>query len=90
MPTAIAMFCRMTRTVRRASRTAAGQAPHADQHASSHVHRVEAEQLLSRFRDEVRAELRRADAAGQVERLTVDTLRTVLDTALAAVRSTLR
>ena len=29
-------------------------------------------------------------AAGQVERLTVDTLRTVLDTALAAVRSTLR
>ncbi len=72
------------------ARDQAGQAPHADQHASSHVHRVEAEQLLSRFRDEVRAELRRADAAGQVERLTVDTLRTVLDTALAAVRSTLR
>ncbi len=63
---------------------------HTDAHAASHVHRVEAEQLVQRFRDDVRAELRRADAAGQVERLTVETLRTVLDSALSAVRSTLR
>jgi len=72
------------------ARDAAAHAPQPDRHGSSHLHRVEAEQLLSRFRDDVRAELRRADAAGQVERLTVDTLRTVLDSALSAVRSTLR
>jgi DNA-binding PadR family transcriptional regulator len=52
--------------------------------------RAEAEAVLQRFRDELRADLRRADAAGAVSELTVDTLRTVLDGALAAVRTTLR
>jgi DNA-binding PadR family transcriptional regulator len=61
-----------------------------DEHAASHVRRTDAEAMLGRFRDELRADLRRADAQGKVEQLTVDTLRTVLDTALAAVRQTLR
>jgi hypothetical protein len=46
--------------------------------------------MLGRFRDELRADLRRADARGKVDQLTVDTLRTVLDSALSAVRQTLR
>lgn len=61
-----------------------------DARSRSHVHWVESEALVQRFRDELRAELRRADAQAKVEQLTVDTLRTVLDTALQAVRSTLR
>ena len=35
-------------------------------------------------------ELRRADTAGRLEDLTVETLRTVLDSALSAVRQTVR
>jgi DNA-binding PadR family transcriptional regulator len=58
--------------------------------SSSHVRLTEADALLRRFRDDVRTELRRADAAGRVEELTVETLRTVLDSALAAVRQTMR
>lgn len=72
------------------ARETAAPSAHGDPHTASHVHRVEAEQLLQKFRDDVRAELRRVDAQGQVERLTVETLRTVLDSALSAVRSTLR
>ncbi len=67
--------------------------PHAegfDPRPSSYARLAEAEHLVQRFRDEVRADLRRADAQGQVTQVTVDTLRTVLDTALSAVRSTLR
>jgi hypothetical protein len=51
---------------------------------------MDAEAMISRFRDEIRADLRRADAGGKVEQLTLDTLRTVLDSALTAVRGTLR
>lgn len=58
--------------------------------SSSHARRMEADALLRRFVDEVRADLRRADAGTGVPQLTVDTLRTVLDGALAATRSTLR
>ena len=57
---------------------------------TSHVRFTEADALLRRFRDDVRAELRRADAAGRLEDLTVETLRTVLDSALSAVRQTVR
>jgi DNA-binding PadR family transcriptional regulator len=69
--------------------------PHAttaadDPRLESHVRFMDAEAMLARFRDEIRADLRRADAHAKVEQLTVDTLRTVLDTALAAVRATLR
>ncbi len=61
-----------------------------DPRSSSHVRFTEADALLRRFRDEVRIELRRADAAGRLEELTVETLRTVLDSALSAVRQTVR
>lgn len=61
-----------------------------DARSSSHVRLKEADTLLRRFRDEVRIELHRADAAGRLEELTVETLRTVLDSALSAVRQTVR
>ncbi|WP_146929707.1 PadR family transcriptional regulator [Cellulomonas xylanilytica] len=62
----------------------------ADPRLASHVRYMDAEAMIQRFRDEVRADLRRADAGGQVQQLTLDTLRTVLDSALIAVRGTLR
>ncbi|QJW36155.1 PadR family transcriptional regulator [Cellulosimicrobium protaetiae] len=55
----------------------------------SYAWRMEAEAVLQRFREDVRADLRRADAASVVSELTVDTLRTVLDSARKAVRATL-
>lgn len=61
-----------------------------DPHLASHVRRADAEAMIGRFRDDLRAELRRADAQGKVEQLTVETLRAVLDSALSAVRQTLR
>lgn len=64
--------------------------PVRDARSTSHAHYAEADALLRRFRDELRAELRRADASSRVEPLTVETLRTVLDSALGAVRQTLR
>ncbi len=64
--------------------------PVRDARTASHARQAEAEALLRRFRDDVRTELRRADAAAGIEDLTVETLRTVLDSALAAVRQTLR
>lgn len=57
--------------------------------AASRAHRAEVEALLAQFRDEIRAEVRNADARGVVSRLTVDTVRTVLDSARSAIRSTL-
>ena len=56
---------------------------------ASHVHRMEADAMVRRFADELRADLRRADAGPGVGTLTVDTVRTVLDQALRAVRGTL-
>ncbi|WP_432457929.1 PadR family transcriptional regulator [Cellulomonas iranensis] len=75
----------------RARDAAASQpgAPDRDR-VASHGRRVEAEVMVRRFGDEVRADLRRADAAGGVDALTVETLRTVLDTALRTMRATLR
>jgi DNA-binding PadR family transcriptional regulator len=64
--------------------------PSDDPRLASHLRTADAEAMIQRFRDEIRADLRRADARGAVEQLTVDTLRTVLDTALTAVRATLR
>lgn len=58
--------------------------------STSHVRFTEADALLRHFRDDLRTELRRAEAAGRLEDLTVETLRTVLDSALSAVRQTLR
>lgn len=56
----------------------------------SYARRVEAEALVQRFRDDVRADLRQADASSAVTDLTLETLRTVLDSARRAVRGTLR
>nr|WP_028047661.1 PadR family transcriptional regulator [Cellulomonas sp. URHE0023] len=78
-----------------AQRARAEAVPHTgststDTRTASHVRWADAEVMLQRFRDEIRADLRKADAQGKVEQLTVETLRTVLDTALTAVRGTLR
>jgi len=51
--------------------------------------RHDAEAILQRFRNDVLADLREADVAGTVSALTVETLRTVLDSARAAIRGTL-
>jgi len=61
-----------------------------DRRTTSHARRVEVETMLRRFTDDVRADLRRADADAAVPALTVDTVRTVLDSARQAVRATLR
>lgn len=74
----------------RAAAVPHGPTPADELRAASHARRMEAEAMLQRFRDEVRVELRRADTGGQLTQLTVDTVRTVLDTALTAVRGTLR
>src|SRR5665647_1328204 len=60
-----------------------------DRRAASRLRRAEAEALLQQFRDEVRADLRRADALRDVPPLTVDTIRTVLSSACTAIRATL-
>ncbi|MGV8976770.1 MAG: PadR family transcriptional regulator [Cellulomonas sp.] len=60
-----------------------------DARTASHVRWAESEAMLQRFRDDLRAELRRVDAVDGVTQLTVDTLRTVLDSARTAVRATL-
>ncbi|MEZ0447330.1 PadR family transcriptional regulator [Cellulomonas sp. ICMP 17802] len=78
-----------------AQQARAAAVPHApgatdDPRLASHVRYQDAEAMIHRFRDEIRADLRKADARGSVEQLTLDTLRTVLDSALTAVRGTLR
>lgn len=60
-----------------------------DARTASRAHRAEIEAMLHEFRDEMRAEIRRADARGALGRLTVDTVRTVLDSARTAIRGTL-
>ena len=60
-----------------------------DPRGVSRARRAEAEALLVQFREDVRADLRRADASDHIDQLTVETLRTVLDSARTAVRATL-
>lgn len=60
-----------------------------DPRSQSRARRAEAEALLQTFREELRADLRRADARSQIDQLTVDTVRAVLDSARTAVRATL-
>jgi len=72
------------------ARAAATARPQADRTAGR-VRLAEAEAEVMRFREELRAELRRASAKGEgVSELTLETVRTVLSQALAAVRETLR
>lgn len=74
----------------RASATKVDDGPARDGRAASHAHRMDADAMVRRFADELRADLRRADAVGEVTELTVTTVRTVLASALSAVRGTLR
>ncbi|GEN78332.1 hypothetical protein AFE02nite_00660 [Actinotalea fermentans] len=71
------------------ARASARSATGPDARATSRAHRAEIEAMLHEFRDEMRAEIRRADARGTIGRLTVDTVRTVLDSARTAIRGTL-
>ncbi|MFI6426135.1 PadR family transcriptional regulator [Promicromonospora sp. NPDC050880] len=59
------------------------------QRTRSNSLRHDAEAVLQRFRNDVLADLREADVAGTVSALTVETLRTVLDSARTAIRGTL-
>jgi DNA-binding PadR family transcriptional regulator len=68
----------------------AAPTPAGDERTTSHVRRIDAEALVTEFREDVRADLRQAEARGRIDQLTVDTVRTVLDSALTAVRATLR
>lgn len=60
-----------------------------DPRAASRMRRAELEGMLTAFRDELRAELRRAAAIGELSQLTVETARTVLESARAVIRATL-
>ncbi|MCJ1701838.1 helix-turn-helix transcriptional regulator [Rathayibacter festucae] len=66
----------------------AGTAP-VDARTASRLALRDAEVLLTEFRDELRAELRTAAAHGSVTAASTDALRSALDQARAAVRSTL-
>ncbi|QAY63300.1 PadR family transcriptional regulator [Xylanimonas allomyrinae] len=57
--------------------------------AASYAARREVEALVQRFRADVLADLRQADLAEAVGTLTVETARTVLDGARAAIRATI-
>ena len=74
----------------RASATHVETGPTHDARAASHSRRMDADAMVRRFSDELRADLRRADVVGEVTELTVTTVRTVLASALSAVRGTLR
>ncbi|GAB2472597.1 PadR family transcriptional regulator [Xylanimonas ulmi] len=58
--------------------------------AQSYAARREVEALVQGFRADVLADLRRADVEGAISALTVETARTVLDGARAAIRATVR
>ncbi len=64
-------------------------APAWDERLASSTRLAEAEAILQRFRDATRTELRRVAAETELDQLTVDTMRTVLDSARSAIWSTL-
>jgi DNA-binding PadR family transcriptional regulator len=74
--------------VRTRPRPGPGTAPDPRRSQSNSL-RHDAEAVLQRFRNDVLADLREADVAGTVSALTVETLRTVLDSARSAIRGTL-
>lgn len=74
--------------VRSRPRPGPGTAPDPRRTQSNSL-RHDAEAALQRFRNDVLADLREADVAGTVSALTVETLRTVLDSARSAIRGTL-
>lgn len=76
----------------RAARAGAvpGYAPESDARKDSHARWAEADGLVTRFRDEVRADLRRASAHGRVDAQAVEVVRRTLDEAHRVLRDTLR
>jgi DNA-binding PadR family transcriptional regulator len=67
-----------------------GQNPADDQRRDSHARWAEAEGLVTRFRDELRADLRRAAAHNGVDAQALETVRRTLDEARRVLRDTLR
>ena len=67
-----------------------GKAPAGDPKRESHVRWAEADGLVTRFRDEVRADLRHASARGQLDQVALDAVRRTLNEARAVLRDTLR
>lgn len=69
--------------------TSSAASPAVEAREEARRRRLEAEAMLTTFRSGLRADLRRAEAEGALGRLTLETLRTVLDSASTAVRATL-
>ncbi|ROS27797.1 PadR family transcriptional regulator [Cellulomonas sp. PhB150] len=67
-----------------------GHDPSSDARRDSHARWAEADGLVTRFRDELRADLKRASAHGRVDAETVEQVRRALDDARRALRDTLR
>ena len=67
-----------------------GQTPADDQRRDSHARWAEADGLVTRFRDELRADLRRAAAHNRVDPQALETVRRTLDEARRVLRDTLR
>ncbi|WP_394938745.1 PadR family transcriptional regulator [Psychromicrobium sp. YIM B11713] len=74
-----------------AARSAARKMPDAGRYSPSNQRMLkEAEMLLQAFRDEMRVELRQRARQDVLSEVTLETIRTVLDQAKIAVRTTLR
>lgn len=80
---------RRARDAAAAAPTAVGAAPTGEGRHQVRMLRAEAETELTLFREDLKVMLRQAERAGTLGRLTVDTLRTVLDGARTVVRDTL-
>lgn len=75
-----------------AARNGSHRVPTARTHPPGSTHRLlkEAEVLLQSFREEVRGELRDFAGRGALNEITVETVRTILDQAATAIRTTLK
>lgn len=74
-----------------AARSAARKLPEAGRYSPSNQRLLkEAEILLQTFRDEMRVEMRQYARQDVLSEITLETVRTVLDQAMIAIRSTLR
>jgi DNA-binding PadR family transcriptional regulator len=86
----LALAAQEARARPRATGAAGGPSKPAPDRARSNRARREVDAMLQAFRDDLRAELRRADARDAITDVTIATARTVLDSARAAIRATLR
>lgn len=87
----LAAAAQSARAAAQSARAAAtpSSAPAWDERLASSTRLAEAEAILQRFRDATRTELRRVATETELDQLTVDTMRTVLDSARSAIWSTL-